>query len=58
MDNLSALYCSKENPNNGKEYGTPYWYLGANIGLYMFPGNTSGNQKGYMSLDDYVSDAI
>ena len=33
MDDLSALYCLKENPSNGKRYGTPDHYLGANIGL-------------------------
>ena len=59
MDNLSALYCLKENPSNGKRYGTPDRYLGANIGLYMLPGNTSGKQKWlYMSSDDYVANAI
>ena len=58
MDNLSALYCLKENPSNGKRYGTPDCYLGANIGLYTLPGNTSGKQKWYMSSDDYVADAI
>ena len=59
MDNLSVLYCLKENPSNGKRYGTPDCYLGANIGLYTLPGNTSGNQKWlYMSSDDYVANAI
>ena len=29
MDNLSALYRLKENPSNGKRYGTPGCYLGA-----------------------------
>ena len=58
MDNLSALYCLKENPSNGKRYSTPDHYLGANIGLYMLPGNTSGKQKWYMSSDDYVANAI
>ena len=58
MDNLSALYCLKENPSNRKGYGTPDSYLGANIGLYTLPGNTSGKQKWYMSSDDYVADAI
>ena len=58
MDNLSALYCLKENPSNEKRYGTPDHYLGANIGLYTLPGNTSGKQKWYMSSDDYVADAI
>ena len=58
MDNLSALYCLKENPSNGKRYGTPDRYLDANIGLYMLPGNISGKQKWYMSSDDYVADAI
>ena len=58
MDNLSVSYCLKENPSNGKRYGTPDCYLGANIGLYMLPENTSGKQKWYMSSDDYVADAI
>ena len=58
MDNLSALYCLKENPSNGKRYGTPDHYLGANIGLYTLPQNTSGKQKWYMSSGDYVADAI
>ena len=58
MDNLSALYRLKENPSNGKRYGTPDCYLGANIGLYTIPGNTSGKQKWYMSSDDYVANAI
>ena len=58
MDNLSALCCLKENPSNGKRYGTPDHYLGANIGLYTLPGNTSGKQKWYMSADDYVANAI
>ena len=47
-----------ENPGNGKRYGTPDHYLGANIGLYTLLGNTSGKQKWYMSSDDYVADAI
>ena len=58
MDNLSALYRLKESPSNGKRYGTPDCYLGANIGLYMLLGNTSGKQKWYMSSDDYVANAI
>ena len=58
MDNLSALYCLKENPSNRKRYGTPDSYLGANIGLYTLPRNTSGKQKWYMSSDDYVADVI
>ena len=58
MDNLSTLYCWKENPSNEKRYGTPDCYLGANIGLYTLPGNTSGKLKWYMSLDDYVANAI
>ena len=59
MDNLSALYCLKENASNGKRYGTPDCYLGANIGLYTLPGNTSGKQKWlYMCSDDYVADPI
>ena len=31
MDKLSALYCLKENPSNGKRYGTPDCYLDPNI---------------------------
>ena len=58
MDKLSVLYYLKENPSNGKRYGTPDHYLGANIGLYMLLGNTSGKQKWYMSSDDYVANAI
>ena len=58
MGNLSALYCLKEYPSNGKRYGTPDRYLGVNIGLYTLPGNTSGKHKWYMSSDDYVADAI
>lgn len=58
MDNLYVLYCLKENPNYGKEYGTPDSYLGASIGLYKVPCNTSSKQKWCMSSDDYVSDAI
>ena len=49
MDNPSASYCSKENSSNGKKYGTLDQYLGANIGLCMLPGITSGKQKWYMS---------
>ena len=58
MDNLPALYCLKENPNNSKKYGTPDWNLGTNIGLYMLSRNTSGNQKWYQCSDDYAYDAI
>ena len=58
MDSLSAVYCLKKNPSNGKRYGTPDHYLGANISLYMLLGNTSGKQKWYMSSDDYVANAI
>ena len=52
------LYCLKENPSNGKRYGTPYHYLGANIGLFTLLGNTSGKQKWYMSSEDYVANTI
>ena len=31
MDNLSALYCLKEDPSNDKWYGTTDCYLGANM---------------------------
>ena len=33
MDNLSVIHYLKENPSNGKRYGIPGRYLGANIGL-------------------------
>ena len=58
MDNLSVLYCLKENPVNGKRYDTLDYYLGANIGLYTLPGDTSGKQKWYVKTVDYVSDVI
>ena len=58
MDNISVTYCLKQNPSNGKQYGTPDQYLGANVVMYTLPGDTSGKHKWYMSLDDYVSDVI
>ena len=58
MDNLSVLYCLNKNPRNCTRYDRPDCYLGANIGLYTLPGNTSGKQKWYMSSDDYVANAI
>jgi hypothetical protein len=59
MSQLSGLYRLKEDPVTGKIYDVPTHYLGANIGQYFIPGDTSGKQEHwYMSSDNYVAEAI
>ena len=58
LDNLSTLCCFIESSRTGMRYGTPNCHLGANTGLCILPGNTSDKQIRYITLDDYVSDAI
>jgi hypothetical protein len=58
MKNLSALYRLKEDPKTKKGYHAPDRYLGANVGKFEIPGNTSGKTHWYMSADDYVKSAV
>ncbi len=58
MERLSGLYCLKEDPSTGKKSAAPDQYLGANIGLYTIPSDTTGKRYWFMRSDDYVAEAI